>query len=98
MRGNMKKLNDNSIGVFLVSTRSGSQYQLNLLEKKKTLKRTNNNHSLRKDGEELLIIDFTIEVGKSAIFILEPLGLGDSTTRITSIVEEIVMINDIDKD
>ena len=88
------RLNNNDTGTFLVFTKSGSQYLINLLDNKRTLKRTNPKYFLRRDGEELIIMDFKIEVGKSARFILEPLGLGNSTTRITTIVEKIVMITD----
>ena len=82
-------------GLYSFVTGSSSFYQVRISKDKRTLARfpqTDNSKSrLRQDTQELKIIDeFSIVVGKPAIFILEPLGIfGDSTIRITNIVKKI---------
>ncbi|GIN71623.1 hypothetical protein J14TS2_20980 [Bacillus sp. J14TS2] len=86
-------------GRYSFMTESNSFYEVIVSKDKRTLTRypemNNNEAKLRKDNHELIILgEFSIEVGKPAIFRLEPLGIfGDCTIRRTNIVKRISYIH-----
>lgn len=88
-------VNDDKEGKYIFVTKSGSIYTLIIdYNKEKWLERNNEdkNLSLRRDSERIFVQSIIcLEVGKSAVFLLEPLGLGNVTTRITSEVLDITM-------
>ena len=71
-------------GTYDIYTRSGSTYVLRLVNRKATLKRINDERQMRRDGSEIKVLNFFVLQGRSAVFILEPLGKGPVTTRMTS--------------
>ncbi len=86
-------------GLYSFMTESNSFYQVRVSRDKRTLIRfplaDNSKAKLRKDNEELKIIgEFSIVVGKPAIFIFELLGIfGNFTIRRTNIVKRISYIH-----
>ncbi|WP_303754200.1 hypothetical protein [Enterococcus sp. S86.2] len=91
----MNEINEQSLqGKYTFFTESGSTYILIIDENRKVwLERKNENSdlSLRRDNEKLYVQEIVrLQVGLSAVFVLEPLGKGEVTTRITSKVLEIV--------
>ncbi|GIO28052.1 hypothetical protein [Ornithinibacillus bavariensis] len=86
-------------GLYSFITESNSIYQVRISKDKRTLIRfpqaDSGEKKFRKDNEELMIIgEFSIVVGKPAIFTLEPLGeFGNCTIRITNIVKSISYIH-----
>lgn len=86
-------------GLYSFMTESNSFYQVEVSRDNRTLIRfspaDNSKTKLRKDNEELKIIgEFSIMVGKPAIFMVEPLGIfGNCTIRRTSIVKRISYIH-----
>lgn len=78
-----------SNGTYMFITLSGSQYIFKITDEKMTLKRNpkDKNSSLRKDNKEIKVLNFgSIEIGKRALFQLEPLGEGVCTWRHTNVV------------
>ncbi|GAQ19496.1 alpha-2-macroglobulin [Oceanobacillus picturae] len=90
----MEKIDNNTPnGAYLINTRSGSEYLIDISEGMKNLVRKNSKFKLRKDNEPIQIKEIvTLEIGKPAIFHIEPLGLGSQTTRITSEVIDITAL------
>lgn len=88
----MKKIDHNAPnGTYFFNTRSGSDYFIEISEGMKKLVRKNSKFELRKDNEQIEIKEIvTLEIGKPAIFRLEPLGFGSETTRITTEVLDII--------
>lgn len=88
----MKKIDDHSPkGTYFFNTSSGSKYFIEIFENGKYLKRTNQKFKLRRDNKEIEIKKIeTLEIGKPAVFCLEPLGLGDTTFRFTTDVLDII--------
>ncbi|KAF1296615.1 hypothetical protein BAU15_14840 [Enterococcus sp. JM4C] len=88
-------VNDDKEGEYVFVTDSGSIYTLIINHnKEKWLERNNGDGSLslRRDNERIFIQSIVrLEVGKSAVFLLEPLGLGNVTTRVTTEVIDITM-------
>lgn len=81
-------------GIYMFRTVSGSQYIFKINDKKIILKRYNEKLKLRKDNLEIEVLNFApIEIGKGARILLEPLGKGNSTLRLTTKVIEIWEIN-----
>ncbi len=92
------RLDLNSLpGLYRFITKSESIYEVAITKNEKRLKRIlkeNNSNTLRKDYEEIKIIgDFKVGIGEKATFILEPLGEGSSTLRITNIVTGIYKVD-----
>lgn len=90
----MDKIDSNSPqGIYTFLTESDLKYEVEISKNSKTLKRIpaeNNINKLRMDGLKIRIIqEFYIEAGKRAFFALEPLGKGNVTFRVTSIVKSI---------
>ena len=90
----MKRMNNNvPNGTYFFTTKSGSEYFIEIVESMKKLVRKNSKFELRKDNEQIEIKEIIrLEIGKSAVFRLEPLGLGSETTRITSEVLDIIAL------
>lgn len=76
-------------GTYHIHTISGSTYLLRIVDRTATLRRTNDERKMRKDGTDLKVLDFYVQQGRSAGFTLEPLGEGSVTTRMTSMVTGI---------
>lgn len=76
-------------GTYQIKTASGSTYMLKLEQRTAKLSRVNDDHQLRKDGTELAVLNFTVLEGRTAVLVLEPLGEGPVTTRLTSNVTAI---------
>lgn len=77
-------------GTYVIETASGSTYLLRLNKRTATLQRTKSSHELRRDGDEIKVLDMSsVRRGHSAEFTLEPLGTGPVTTRITSEILDI---------
>lgn len=75
---------------YMFRTESGSVYHLIDKFGEIFLVRENYGSELRRDSEEIKILNIiTFELGSAAIFMLEPLGLGQGTLRITTLVTEI---------
>lgn len=92
----MNQIDPNSPqGIYTFMTKSESKYELEILKSGITLKRIprkSNTNKLRMDNQKIQIIKwFYVEVDRNAFFILEPLGEGDSTIRITNIVTGIII-------
>lgn len=84
--------NNTKNGLYIFNTITGSEYVLKITDEIVTLKRNpkNKTNSLRKDGEEIRVIEFDdIELDKSATFLLEGLGQLIYTERFTSKVISI---------
>ena len=83
--------NDSSKGSYVFLTESGSTYTLTINEDtSKWLTRQNTHSTLRRDNEAIRVQKIIqLQVGGSAALVLEPLGKGDATTRITSKVLSI---------
>ncbi|MCZ0704605.1 hypothetical protein J2T56_003196 [Natronobacillus azotifigens] len=88
----MNRIDNNSpSGTYLITTRSGSKYFLEISEATKKLVRVNPKFGLRKDGEQIEVKEImTLEIGKPAIICIEPLGLGSETFRLTTEVLDII--------
>ena len=86
----MKKL-------YLFTTLSGSTYKVLDTDNEKWVERIpspESNNVLRKDGERIRIYTILqLTLGKPAIFLLEPLGLGNLTIRETTETVEIKIID-----
>lgn len=76
-------------GVYRMITRSGSTYRITIAGAKRTMLRVNNDAALRGDGVALPIIYMNAIIGLSGYFVLEPLGSGAVTTRMTSPVDKV---------
>lgn len=84
--------------LYLITTFSGSIYKVLDNDKEKWLERVPSQEAtvLRKDGERIRIYEILqLTLGKSAIFALEPLGLGNLTVRETTEIVEIKIIDEI---
>lgn len=82
-------IDDGSAGVWLVTTETGSTYVLDLQER--TLQRTGDADTLRRDGEHLILNQvIQCQVGTSANFLIE-IKPGVLTLRTTSHVVAISM-------
>ncbi|WP_312648608.1 hypothetical protein [Aminipila sp.] len=80
-------------GIYFFHTESGSWYALRITGKKITLKRCPKDEKvlLRRDNEEIEVFSFEpIVIGETAVFELEPLGIGDNTLRFTTKVIKII--------
>lgn len=86
-------------GIYSFITKSNSLYQVRISKNERTIIRfpqgNDSNKNLRKDNQEIKIVgEFSIVVGKSAVFIIEPPGnFGDCTIRITTTVIRISYIH-----
>lgn len=76
-------------GTYNINTESESTYVLKLADRTATLRRINDERHMRKDGSDIKVLDFFVIQGNSAVFVLEPLGKGPVTTRMTSKVIQI---------
>lgn len=88
----INKIQDNSpIGEYFFRTLSGSSYIVTIeINGDKWIQRFNDNGSLRRDNEKIHLQKIIrLEIGKSAKLILEPLGVGNETLRVTTPVIEI---------
>lgn len=82
--------------LYVVTTLSGSIYKIFDSDKEKWLERIPSQEAsiLRKDEERIRLYQIIrLTLGKSAVFALEPLGLGNITVRATTIVVDIKIIN-----
>ncbi|HFP6515523.1 TPA: hypothetical protein ACHJYJ_002275 [Enterococcus faecalis] len=88
----INKIEDNSpAGKYFFHTLSGSRYILMIEDSgNKWIKRLNANVSLRKDIQKIDLQKIgCLELGKQGLLILEPLGFGNVTLRITTHVIKI---------
>lgn len=87
------ELNQNSPnGIYKVRTESGSEYRVTVDEGQGYMQREpgENSGSLRRDGEPIsLLKTVDLQVHKSGVFVLECLGQGAATVRITTPVKVI---------
>lgn len=93
---NKIECNSKKEGIYKISTKSGSEYILEISEEITTLKRVNANHMLKNDGTPIKVLAFKdIVVGKGAAFLLDPIGMGifSSKERFTSKVIKILQAN-----
>lgn len=87
----IREIHDNSpAGKYYFRTKSGSDYILIIDSDKKWIQRFNEKVELRRDTEKIFLKRIIcLKIGKPARLVLEPLGFGDGTLRITSSVTEI---------
>lgn len=82
--------------VYLITTMSGSRYRILSYDTGTWLERIPSNDAsvLRRDGERIKIYKILqLILGKPAVFVLEPLGIGDVTIRETTAVIEVKTVN-----
>jgi len=76
-------------GYYEFETYSGSRYQVAIHGKNRQLIRKNATAAMRQDGAAIEIIYMEIIPGRSGYLVLEPLGEGEVTTRLTSQVVRV---------
>lgn len=76
-------------GYYEFETYSGSRYQVAIHGKNRQLIRKNATAAMRQDGVAIEIIYMEIIPDRSGYLVLEPLGEGEVTTRLTSQVVRV---------
>ncbi|EJY7247088.1 hypothetical protein OHD66_002587 [Enterococcus faecalis] len=80
--------------LFLITTLSGSKYKVSDTDNEKWLERIPSHQAsqLRKDGTRIKIYKILqLKLGKPAVFVLEPLGMGNLTIRETTKVVALII-------
>lgn len=83
----VKQINSTEPGLYQLETASGSHYELIITPTGASLRRVfaNEMRSLRADDHTIRILKLlAVQVGRPAQIILEPLGAGNGTLRITT--------------
>jgi hypothetical protein len=82
-------------GGYLITTASGTVYQLTLTDSKALLRRTSStrgelkssSRTMHRDEEELTLHDFKAEIGAKAVFLLERQPEGITVRQTTEVVQ-----------
>ncbi|WP_461225621.1 hypothetical protein [Lacticaseibacillus suihuaensis] len=82
-------------GHYRLLTASGSEYDIEALPSgRRRVRRHNANAALRRDDDWLFLAGIKARIGQPAVLILEPLGEGAVTTRLTTPVVAVVVDDD----